>query len=126
MSIDWNHPLAVAARANDALADDGDFTLPEIVREVGVLDAGGSYDDVYYVARQRALRALAVMKGEPIQYGRSPILSPQDDLLLTILTASYIDGLCIGWRAHGEMTNSEPPYTIGAPTVAASDDPEVI
>lgn len=98
--IDYDHPLARAARDNDAEADGG----RDILAISGDLGLDG--DSLRHMAEQRALRVLLVRHGrademERLNAGETfPVsLSGEESGELTMFTAMYIDAITIGWRA---------------------------
>jgi hypothetical protein len=96
-----NHPLAKAAREVNAYA------------EAHGLEATGEYydlkyEDVMYIADQRALRALYAQYGINLNpnYPMVLQLSPEQLKQHVLLMAAYMDGLVIGWRAK-EIAENE-------------------
>lgn len=100
MSQFKNHPLAEAARYNDAAAEEHGFQ--EAVGQLGL-----DLEAVSYVAQQRALRAVLYLTRGPDameQYRDKPIpfvipLSQIERDHAQQLTAVLIDGIGIGWKA---------------------------
>ena len=89
-----DHPLAQAAREVNAYAEK--HGLEETCEHYGLKIA-----DVRYIAEQRALRALYAFRGINLNMTEPTILGlMQKDIPTYIqLTAAYMDGLVIGWRA---------------------------
>jgi hypothetical protein len=94
-----DHPLARASReVNEYCEKHG---LPETCALVGL-----KFDDLLYMARQRALRSLFATYGRNFNPKKptSIQLSPSEERLLLALTMSCMDGLVIGWRAQQQHT----------------------
>lgn len=95
-----NHPLAEAARINDAVAEEHGFQ--EAVAMLGL-----DLEAVAYVSHQRALRAvLFLTRGEKAmrQYAGKPMptvipLSELERNHIEQLRAVLLDGICLGWKA---------------------------
>lgn len=95
-----NHPLAEAARYNDAAAEEHGF-------QPAIKQMGLDLEPLAYVAHQRALRAVMLTtRGEEYmrQYAGSPMphvvpLSANERQYVDQLTAVLIDGIAIGWKA---------------------------
>lgn len=95
---DPNHPLLMAARYNDAEAED--HPLHKVIEKHG-LDAAA----YMHIAEQRAIRAVMMMSGQdPTKMSRSEVtaieFSDEQKALLPSLTSVYMDGIFIGWRAN--------------------------
>jgi hypothetical protein len=98
-----NHPLAQAAReVNDYAEKHG---LEETCEHYGF-----KIEDVRYIAEQRALRAIWAFKGINLNSPHPMLLElrPQDLPIYIQLTAAYMDGLVIGWRAKDFYINELP------------------
>jgi hypothetical protein len=96
-----NHPLAKAAREVNKYAEDNGL---EATCERYDL----KHEDVYYMAEQRALRALYARYGVNLNpnYPMMMQLSPEQMAQHVNLTAAYMDALVIGWRAK-EIADEE-------------------
>lgn len=98
MTIDPFHPLAVAAReVNEHAASRG------IEQTLAWLEIG-TPEDVFYLAEQRALRAVAAH-----DFGLGDVSEPLARKIVAderwperkgLLAISYADGLTTGWHAH--------------------------
>lgn len=99
-----NNVLGIAARYNDARAEE--IPLPDMLKEMGL-----TWEDVSYIADQRAIRVVAVTsqrrelkmlllgnKDEPV---RVPKFTPTEMISFNAAKLAIIDGLVIGWRAKG-------------------------
>jgi hypothetical protein len=94
--IDADHPLTRAARENNAAAEvDG---TEAVLDAIGILD-DASVEQIYYLAEQRALRALAARYGEINPTGQVA-LTPEENALMPMLIGAYLDGIAIGWRGQ--------------------------
>lgn len=95
---DPDHPLLVAARYNDADAEEHGFY--SALERMGLVP-----DEVMYIAHQRALRTVLIESnrlGDIDQTKPTPIeLSPEEEDRLVTLTAAVLDGVVIGYRAKG-------------------------
>lgn len=93
-----DHVLGIAARYNDADAEEHGFE--EVISRQGL-----TLEDLHYLAQQRAMRALYVVLGKDMEIFKSPkpipfpILSAKERWLFTALTTAELDGMMIGWRA---------------------------
>lgn len=95
-----NHPLAEAARYNDAAGEEHGFH--EAVAQMGI-----DLEPLAYVASQRAMRAVLMMtRGEEAmrQYAGKPMpqvipMSAVERQFCDQLAAVLIDGIAIGWKA---------------------------
>lgn len=95
-----NHPLAEAARYNDAASEEHGFQ--EAVKQLGL-----DLEAVAYVAHQRALRAVLFLTRGPEamqQYAGKPLptvipLSELERQHTEQLRAVLLDGICVGWKA---------------------------
>ena len=89
------HPMAVAARFNDARAEEVGLS--------GTLSGMGlDVDDMMHIARQRALRAVCVsLYQQPLseELARKIIVDPQASSFLLMATTVALDGMAIGWEA---------------------------
>jgi hypothetical protein len=89
--------LAEAVRYNDAISEEG-RGLPRLLADLGI-DAEGAT----YVAYQRALRALALVKGgDPEVWGGIAALgglTAEQQAILSTLAAAFLDGLAAHARA---------------------------
>lgn len=93
---DRNHPLMEAARYNDAQAE-----------EAGVKHAiealGLTWDDVMYVAEQRALRIVLLQRGdgslEAAAGGQPFTLDDNDRAAMRVVALASLDGIALGWNA---------------------------
>ena len=107
--IDPEHPLARAARATNAYADD--HGLEQTVEWLGMGDAG----PLAYLGEQRALRAIAAatvgsnmgsvddpVLGRPFdeRVARAIIGTPLWRDMRALLIACYMDGFAIGWKGR--------------------------
>lgn len=97
-----DHPLLIAARYNDAEAEDHE--LREVVEKHGL-----DYDYLEYTAKQRALRVVLAQSGrlgeisrtEPVSVGLSDAERDTIDALIPL----YIDAILLGWRASQVASN---------------------
>lgn len=96
-----DHPLGLAARYNDADAEERDIT--------SVIEGttGFKIDDVMYLAEQRALRMLGIVMPERFGWllgnktSFEPVaLTTEDRLTMISYQSAVLDGIMIGWRAH--------------------------
>lgn len=92
------HPLAIAARYNDAECEEHGIE-PAIARlELEI-------EDVFHIAEQRALRLLWIELGRDMAIFKNPYpiaLGPfttDERKRLVILQSAILDGILIGWRA---------------------------
>lgn len=85
--------LAAAVRYMDDVSDrEG---LQGVLQAVGV-----ERSDLAYISEQRALRVVLMIRGAPIPKAMTPIqLSREEEMLLTSLATSCMDGICIGLAA---------------------------
>lgn len=92
--------LSRACRHNDTFAETGkplERALP---------DLGFNSDDTRHVALQRALRAYAILKGTDVAKMRTSDIqkmSQQDRMMITMMSAIFIDGLAASARAIQEQ-----------------------
>lgn len=92
---DKDHPLLVAARYNDAEAED--HGLREMVEKHGL-----DFHALEWTAEQRALRVVLLQNGQVMESGNechTIELSDQQRALLDALVPLYLDAILIGWRA---------------------------
>lgn len=94
---DRDHPLLLAARYNDAEAED--HGLRRTVEKHGI-----DFETLQYVAEQRALRIVMLQNGQ-LPEGQSTEcrtieLSTEQRGLLDALVPLYLDAILIGWRAN--------------------------
>src|SRR3954451_20411128 len=94
-----DHVLGIAARYNDAEAEEHGFA--DFVQSQGLTVA-----DVMYLAEQRAIRVLYVATGRDMSIfgGREPRaieLSGDDRLKVIAFQSAELDGMLIGWRGRG-------------------------
>lgn len=100
--IDPMHPLTVAAREVNALADDG--SLSGVLEHLGM---GVTSDELVYLAGQRALRTFAavvhhynmghdIVKDE--EMAQQIVESREWRAYSSAVIAAYMDGMTIGWR----------------------------
>jgi hypothetical protein len=98
-----SHPLAIAARYNDAESQEHGF-------QATVERQGFDMDEIIHVANQRALRIIldtdpaltpalksALKSGKPVEVA----LTVEQAKLQVNLAAAILDGIMIGWRARG-------------------------
>lgn len=96
------HHLAQAAADNDSMAEEGGI-------QMALTRLGLNVEDVFYVAEQRALRAVMVESGrlpELQRAHRSGSVRPQGFAMsamekrkMMLYQAMYADAIAIGWRA---------------------------
>jgi hypothetical protein len=93
--IDPDHPLTQAAREVNSRAESE--SLNETIEWLGI---DVSFDQLAYLAHQRALRAIFAARGVNLNssHFEAVSLTENEEALLPILTASYLDGIAIGWR----------------------------
>lgn len=96
--IPYDHPLAEATRYNDAETEDHGI-------EHVAANAGLEFSFLYYVAEQRALRAVLAKYGRANEFphrtdeGTAILLTPDQREEVENLAPFYLDGIMIGWRA---------------------------
>lgn len=100
---DPSDPLLMAARYNDAEAEDHGI-------QGAVEKHGLDFESLRYIAEQRALRIVLLQNGEIERLrgtGYTRIeLSAEQRTLVDGLTPLYLDAIFIGWRAR-EFANEE-------------------
>ena len=96
-----DHPLAKAARELNAYAEK--HGLKATIEHCDL-----KFEDVTYLAEQRALRALYAKTGINLNpnYSMTLQMTTQQVFDLAHLTAAYMDSLMIGWRAK-EIADEE-------------------
>lgn len=102
---DKNDPLLLAARYNDAEAEEGGF-------EATCEKFGLNPKTVMYLAEQRALRHAMVVTGQGGQLkemhrtGRATPFRPSQaqQQIMDLVLPAYVDAIVIGWRAR-ELTD---------------------
>jgi hypothetical protein len=102
--------LAQAARDGDDIAEESGI-------EAAVSDLGLSFEDTRYVAEQRALRAVLIFGGradelQTLNEGdfRAVELTERERDQMKLLTAAYLDGICLGVR-YGQRRAA--PFGLG-------------
>lgn len=98
-----NHPIAEAARYNDAQMDEGK-PLPGLLAELGL-----TLGDIRYIAAQRAIRVVAVISqrrelkvllGEKGGFETIPPLTAAEKIAFRAANLAALDGLVAGWRGR--------------------------
>jgi hypothetical protein len=82
-----------AARYTDAEAEEGG--IEHVAANLGI-----EIETLTHVAEQRALRVILMEKGRLNYPPHAVRLTRDETARLALLTAMYMDGLTIGWRAH--------------------------
>lgn len=100
---DPNNPLLVAARYNDAEAEET-RNMEETCERLGL-----NANDMMYVAEQRAVRyaliqtgdaeKLRAMQGTNMAQTFRPTV--QQQAIIDFVLPTYLDAIAIGWRARG-------------------------
>lgn len=95
---DVNDPLMLAARYNDADAEDHG-TIQAVIERLGM-----DFDEVVYVAEQRALRLVLLRRGRLDELSRTEFqrlpMTEFERAEVEALTTLYLDGIALGWRAQ--------------------------
>jgi len=92
-----SHPLAIAARYNDAEAEE--YGVEKTVKRQGF-----DWDEILHVAEQRALRVIAMDNprlAAALKDGQAASLTADQLHGLIVLKSAILDGIMIGWRAKG-------------------------
>lgn len=107
--IDPDHPLAQAARATNAVAEERG--LDATLEWLGIGEVG----EIAYLAEQRALRAVAASVAD-VNLGAGPdsqaiaaavMATPLWRDFRALLLSCYMDGFCIGYKGHEIATKEE-------------------
>lgn len=116
--IDPEHPLARAARATNAVAEERG--LDATLEWLGIGEAG----PIAYLAEQRALRAVAAatlgmnLGANPDGYDQAVaaaiMQTPLWRDMAPLLLSCYLDGIAIGWKGHA-LAGEEQACTADAP-----------
>lgn len=93
--IDPNHPLTKAARTVNTSADE--HGIEATLFDIGLLEEA-TVSQLFYLAEQRALRALAARRGDGNPTG-AVWLTDDEAALMPLLTSAYLDGFAIAWAA---------------------------
>ena len=99
---DKDHPLLLAARYNDAEAED--HGVQGTVEKHGL-----DFDALNWVAEQRALRIVMLQNGELPESDNQCYtieVTDQQRALMDALVPLYLDAILIGWRAK-EITDTD-------------------
>jgi hypothetical protein len=100
--IDPDHPLAQAARATNAVAEERG--LDATLEWLGIGEVG----EIAYLAEQRALRAVAAATAgvnlgagaDSEAIARAVMATPLWQDFRALLLSCYLDGFAIGWKGH--------------------------
>jgi hypothetical protein len=111
--IDPDHPLAQAARATNAVAEERG--LDATLEWLGIGEVG----EIAYLAEQRALRAVAASVAGVNLGADGPLAAEQIALAVqstplwqdfrALLLSCYLDGFCIGYKGHEIATRDDTP-----------------
>lgn len=91
-----DHPLGIAARYNDAEAEEHglEYLIDKLDLTVVALK---------HAAEQRALRSVLISSGRVDEVNTTRpaaiVLTPGEQRLMNVYAACYMDGILLGWRA---------------------------
>lgn len=102
-----NHPLLLAARYNDAEAEEHGFET--VLQRIGL-----DFEALHHIAEQRALRAVLATSGKMGMLRRVaageviPVaeMNQRERETIAMYTGMYIDAIALGWRAQ-QLTHEE-------------------